>query len=171
MRRTDRNSSSSGWVSPKVRPRARYRCSTSHSSPGEAMICPGAAIRRRGPHFLLQFPLGGDEGLLAGLPLPGRDLQQRPGEGIAVLGHHGNAAVFVQGQDPYAAGVLHHLPQDVFPLAGPPCPPAAAGRGPCIPPGFPGIFPSDPLSELLSVFCYHTRILPENQEWVILQVG
>ena len=76
----------------------------------------GLPIRRRGPHFLLQFPLGGDEGLLAGLPLPGRDLQQRPGEGIAVLGHHGNAAVFVQGQDPYAAGVLHHLPQGCFPV-------------------------------------------------------
>ena len=63
-----------------------------------------------GAGLLPQFPPGRSQRVLAGLPLSGGDLQQRPAKHIAVLLHQHGAVLVIQRQDPHAAGVAYHLP-------------------------------------------------------------
>ena len=62
-----------------------------------------------GAGLLPQFPPGRSQRVLAGLPLSGGDLQQRPVKHITVLLHQHGAVLVIQRQDPHDAGVAYHL--------------------------------------------------------------
>src|SRR5699024_11941628 len=61
--------------------------------------------------LLGQLPLGGLEGVLAGLQLAGGQLPQLLLHGVAELPHHADGPVLVVRQDAGAAVVVDHVPQ------------------------------------------------------------
>ena len=63
----------------------------------------------RSAGLLPQLPDGGLGRVLPVLQLSRRDLPQDLPVGVTELGHQQGIVVAVQGQHPYAAGVVHHL--------------------------------------------------------------